>query len=125
VLSRFTDPKLVQICEELIKDRLRSPSTYQRREASQYDNLVSLEKAKEYIPDMTKTQERSISEGRSRPTRFEAFIKYEAANAYGTPVAGLSMCEYFSSSGTLEYANKTNVKIDGKTSTERLIDSLK
>jgi len=56
------------------------------------------------------------------PTNYTLIIEYEAPNAYGTPVRSFSTCEYFDGSGSLEYVTKNSVKIDGKTSTDLLVD---
>ncbi|MGD9918002.1 MAG: hypothetical protein AB7U46_08275 [Paenirhodobacter sp.] len=124
LLNRFVDPKLVQICEGLVKDRLRSPSTYRRIKVTQYSEAVSLEKARALDPKMTQTEVRAITEGRAKPTNFQVFITFEAANAFGTPVSGLSLCEYYSAFGDDTYASKFSVKIDGKTSTDWLIEGI-
>lgn len=125
LLNRLFDPKMVQICEELIKDRLRSPSTYRRVEVTQFSEAVSAERAHALDPKMTRTEVIAINDGRAKPTNFQVFIKYEAANAFGTPISGLSLCEYYSVFGSDKYANAFSVKIDGKTSTEWLVEGLK
>ena len=68
-LMRNDTEESAQACESFIKGRLRSPSTYQRAELT-----VSPE------PDADRT--RSI------------FIKYDAANAFGTPIRGMQWCKF-------------------------------
>ena len=124
-LLRFvTDSELVRVCEEQIKERLRSPSTYVRIEATEYPKLVLQDEIELFDDDITMTEQRAIEEGRYDPTNFEIFIKYEAANAYGTPVAGLSMCEYFSISGKAENIFSFNVKVDGETNHDQMLRAI-
>ena len=124
LLRLITDSELVRVCEEQIKERLRSPSTFVRTEVNEYSKPISLAELASFDDDITMTQRQAIVDGRNVPTNFEIFIKYDAANAYGTPVAGLSMCEYFSISGKIDSIFSFNMKVDGETNQDRMIRSI-
>lgn len=83
-------------CEEVLKDRLRSPSSYVRIECSgPYTEPANME---EYLRhDGTKNTanidswtQRNIENGELQITT--AYLKYEAANGFGASIAGLEAC---------------------------------
>lgn len=126
------EPKLYSVCEEVLKERLRSPSGYKRVEISAYENKMTiadwLSEANRDTPSSAGTN-KIIAEGMERrgetPVRHKLYISYDAPNAYGTLVRGLSECTYVSSDGKTTHASRFNVKIDGKTNHERLMDAVK
>ncbi len=90
-----TESKLVAACEEVLKQRLRSPSGYTRIK---------------------------LTEGAQAQTSI-LFIEYDAPNAFGTAVRGLAKCEYDVPSGGGTEVSISNVRIDGKTRSQWMIDS--
>ncbi|WCA60301.1 hypothetical protein G6M16_007230 [Agrobacterium tumefaciens] len=125
-------PKLVTVCEDVLKERLRSPSTYKRIEVTDAeDKILSRD---EYLMRMRddgvssaemQANLRSFDDGRDKPTIFRRFISYDASNAYGVPVRGTTECEYLSSRGDESSVSKFSVRVNGKTGTEWIIDSIK
>jgi hypothetical protein len=83
-------------CEDVLKDRLKSPSSYTRTECSgpyteaatreeylRHDRLEDWDK----ISDFTR---HNIENGELRITT--AYLKYEAANGFGASIAGIQAC---------------------------------
>lgn len=68
-LSGCDKPEIKQ-CEEYIIAKLRSPSTYKRVEAS------------------------GLRSPGEKPERYMVQIKYDAANAYGTPIREVQFCAF-------------------------------
>jgi hypothetical protein len=99
-------PEEVRACEAFIKERLRSPSTYKRAEANSYgaEPISKAEFLKMYVGDRPDDLAKLLK------TRAEAnrlaikrvFVKYDADNAYGTPVRDLEMCEFLVVGGEID-----------------------
>lgn len=125
VFGLFDSP-LVTACEELITNRLRSPSTYHRIEISEYEEPIPTADLGQYFDEnqISRTGRSLVEDRVYTPTNFKVFVRYEAANAYGTPVANLSLCERATLSGDLGRVYSSTVKIDGKTETEWLIEAV-
>jgi hypothetical protein len=117
------DSPFVKACESELKSRLRSPSGFKRislRFEDQKDISV-----KDYIDNILSHDQEvdpwvkdDLESKRKIPAKFTAFIEYDAPNAYGTPVRGVAMCEYYSDDGNFTYYDRHRVIVDGKDSFE-------
>ena len=124
-------PKLVTVCEDLLKDRLNSPSSYKRIEVSDGSSklLTRDEYAKQMASDgLSKTiaefDLKAFDEGTNKPTVFRYFISYDASNGFGVPLRRTAECEYFSRTGEEGDASKYSTKVNGKTGTDWLLDAV-
>ncbi|WP_422057705.1 hypothetical protein [Sphingomonas sp.] len=91
--SASPEDDAIAICEARLLEKLRSPATYVRVKATV---------------------------GQTDPGYKVAFITYDAANAFGTPVRGLDSC-VFKLDATGELPSKGEMQLDAITSdTERL-----
>lgn len=70
VLSGCADKPEIKQCEDYIKGKLRSPSTYKRIKAE------------------------GVAVPFEKPTKYTVSVEYDAANAYGTPVRDTQLCIY-------------------------------
>lgn len=137
----FTESALTKACEAEIKSRLRSPSTYERVDllVDAVEIPVAAWKSKEEDrlagrnPDGDLTEEDKklidltvtvLSAGDSNPTLFIKFFSYDAANAYGTPVRGVSKCEYISNDGENGDISRQWLLVDGETHAEWLLSAI-
>jgi hypothetical protein len=146
-------------CEELLKERLRSPSSYSRlshtfrsRRASPIEatgldfkmHQTSLEEFMRFKDDfdgyVNHVGERTGSNLLKRifkihveqygvclsgdcPNRAEAFIKYEAKNAFGTPLADTFVCEV-NYTDDLKSESTSGYRINGWTNTAYFLSKL-
>jgi hypothetical protein len=125
------EAKLIGLCETLLKERLRSPSGYQRAELSEYTTELTLEewadlerKEPSASESIIKLKLESMEQDGSVPTRHSVYIRYDAPNAHGTLVRDLAGCEYISENGDVSRASEYNVRVNGMTSTEWLISRI-
>ncbi len=113
--GQSVEDSFLEACENVFKTRLRSPSTYVRREEP---NVFSDEVPQRSIEDVRSELDElqaeydenedpsleydiarlyvelaNIQSGKPAALRYRAFIKYDADNAYGTPIAGIYECE--------------------------------
>ncbi|RWB68368.1 MAG: hypothetical protein EOQ49_22690 [Mesorhizobium sp.] len=133
---------MTRVCEKILIDRLRSPSTYKRIEIDHYSDPVPLEEFRKIREDeiaktsnagyrdferqMLKINTDLIASGsRGAPIMFKKYIRYDAANAYGTPIRALSECTLLSENGSESEASIFNVRVDGTTKSEYLIKLIK
>ncbi|MBW8320039.1 MAG: hypothetical protein K0M49_12790 [Arenimonas sp.] len=128
----FFDSELVVACEETLKKRLRSPSSYERIElTSRSTELNTRDEVKAKLiahghdGALLEAQLRDFDSGTAKPTEFSLLIEYDAPNAYGTMLRDVSKCEYFSMSGRVDRASWFNVKVDGQTDIEWFTERLK
>lgn len=123
-----SDAKLVSLCEDQIKDALRSPSGYKRIDVKSFSDNLTVEQyaahQKKHGLETTPFELELIEKSGKPPVRFTAYVEYDAPNAFGTPVRGTEVCEYVSSDGTLKWLSEVNILVGGKTKTERLTDQL-
>jgi hypothetical protein len=127
-------------CEQEIKDRLRSPATYHRisfeirtdiLSAVRYQKIATDELSYDQSPEIIKFERNSIERtakgieaGTAKPYMLFGEIEYDAANAYGTPVRSIAVCEWFArtdSSKMYDFA----VKVDGLTHIDYLTQAIK
>ncbi len=124
-----------EACDNEIKEDLRSPSTYrvtQVRELSQKASDEEIEKfCGIYAKDPDIFEWCMTTTKRDGAWSHMRLVNYEAANAYGTPVAGMSSCRLVSRLVRADLNEESGIglsmTLDGKTSHERdmaLIDAL-
>ncbi|WP_156939494.1 MULTISPECIES: hypothetical protein [unclassified Mesorhizobium] len=133
---------MTRVCEQVLVDRLRAPSTYKRIGIDHYSDPVPLEEFQKIKEDeianssdanwqdfqrrMLKIGIDGITSGSQRaPIMFKKYIRYDAANAYGTPIRDLSECTLLSEKGSESEATLFNVRVDGTTRQEYLIKLIK
>lgn len=56
--------------------------------------------------------------------RSVAVFEFDAANVYGTPIRGLAECAYDTLDGDPKLASAFTVKVNGKTTTDRLLEAV-
>lgn len=78
------DAPEVKACEDELLMELRSPSTYKRVEANSYPDR--------YAPET--------------PTLFNVFIRFDAANAFGTPIRSVHQCTFAVKDGRADPAKR-------------------
>ncbi len=130
-------------CEEELKLRLKAPATYSRVESRTllveattiddvisslgYDDLSSrsaeVRRWNEAIITMTRAKYSN-----STPYKHQLVITYDAANAFGTPIRGMSLCVTFSHKredlSESDFVS-SSLLIDGKKYTDWLIDRIR
>lgn len=127
-------------CEAEIGDRLRSPSSYKRikfdyfpeaLDAEAYGRAALEELTSETSPNVLKFRRSMMEErkaevaaGTLKPILHSAFVSYDADNAYGTAIRGLSQCTYFDGAGDGKIMD-FKVTVDGDTHSDYLIKALK
>lgn len=119
------DPPMLTMCEGVLKERLRSPSGYQRISYRSLDRSLTpdeyLAALKEHRPE-TPISDIDRSEAASgAPTLFQMLIEYDAPNAYGTLVRGNQICDYLGTKAEFAAASDFFIRIDGKTRIEWLV----
>jgi len=97
-------------CEEELKKRLKAPATYSRVDTTLlieattiddvissfgYDDLSSRSAEVRRMIEQNITIKRAIYSN-STPYKHQLVITYDAANAFGTPIRGMSLCVTFS-----------------------------
>lgn len=119
----FFDSNLVTACEKVLKQRLLSPSGYRRVEVSQLSDKVMTRE--EYGNYLNKTEKDANARtlymrlfDELKPTIFSLIIRYDAPNAYGTLIRGISACDYFDRNGDASTAAYYSVEVDGKSSSD-------
>jgi hypothetical protein len=137
--------KIISLCENELRDRLISPSSYERVTAEltaqaisipEYKHILTLETAGDWTIatksklklkfDILDSQTNEINAGRHpSPYRFQVVFKYEPENAIGTILQRNALCEYVSADDTEIRASEFNVKVNGLNRTEYLIELLK
>jgi hypothetical protein len=122
--------KFLDLCEAAIKSQLRSPSGYKRIDWKFEKTLLSpdqylgkLEKQGKAVGnELTKFEIDALRNGRYNPAAFSGVVEYDAPNAFGTPIRGNSTCDYLSLSGNLDHLGEVNIKVNGKSMTDRVGD---
>lgn len=118
------DSKMVSSCEVALKDRLKAPSTYHRIEVTEASEKMSFDDyfSENETSPATRNQQRRYA--KEPPVRLIVFIKYEAANAFNVPLRSIAECTYASLDGS-QPSRPDFVKINGKSNTEWMVDSVK
>ncbi|TPI34654.1 hypothetical protein FJW08_03515 [Mesorhizobium sp. B3-2-1] len=120
---------MIKSCEMVLKKRLLAPTGYRRIEVTEMSDPLSLQ---EYLQErhLTTDDERVIftrmyndgAAGKNQPTKFTQIITYDAPNAYGTPVRGMS--QYRSIDASKASAAWYSVIVDNFTETGWLADQV-
>lgn len=134
-LAAGCDPfenKMIGFCEDVLKERLKSPSGYSRLKVTEMSEPLSIEKWKadqlagpNPQPEVLALRERMMRQNGITPEIFGYIIEYDAPNTFGTLIRTRSMCEYVSVSGSRDDATAFNVKVDGFDKTGWLVEQLK
>lgn len=122
---------MVSSCEELIKKKLRSPSSYKQVSINRYEDILTRDQYKKIVdqkysdnPTLKEYEIKLFDEGRINPKKIMLFIESDAANVYGTPIRSTDKCEYISENGE-EPTSYLSVKLNGKTYTDWLKEAIK
>ena len=106
-------------CEEAAKLRLRSPSTYRRVSSNELtpENIT----AEQFLSSHSNSQHArdALAQKNAAPVRLRAFISYDAANAYGTPVRDTVECTY-DAAGLADIPGPYTVRLNGSTALETM-----
>jgi len=99
------DREEIRACESFTKASLRSPATYDRASVTVApDEAISLaEYRRQYVGAADDQQARlAMAMVQRGPLALRrAVVNYDAANAYGTPIRGLNICEFLVVRGQL------------------------
>lgn len=126
----FFDPKMVTACEQVLKARLLAPSEYTRIEIRRSEEPIDRADfqrnfaGNDLPPIIQKMRMDSFDSGELKPLRYMVLMSYDVPNAYGTPIRGISRCEYPTMNGDDSGADKFSVLVDGLTSTDWLMKRL-
>lgn len=112
------DPPVVKACEAALKEKLRSPSSYERasyrldkEEISDRDTY----RARLYRTDMSQPEVDaklgSYDTGAAITAVFTVSLSYDASNAYGAMLRDTAQCMYFSDDGDDYRASAFNVTL--------------
>lgn len=114
----WTDPPMMSLCEDIIKDNIASPASYQRIEF--FEATKKLDR-KAYIENVYKLDKnrltrsdnmRRFDASGSNATLYSIVITYDALNTYGVPLRKTNICQT-TFIGNNKSFNKLNVKVDG------------
>ncbi len=116
-------------CESAIKDTLRSPSGYKQINVEYVTRELTYEAYTQYIgkeatSKLYKTQIDALKSGKNNPLLLQATVEFDAPNAFGTPVRGMSICEYVVT-GKGQKVIAPLIKVNGKTKTDLLADQVR
>lgn len=116
------ESKLISACESVFKERLRSPSGYQRVKVDEYRTEISgdewLENAnarETAIVGANQITADAIVKYGWQPAVYRVFVEHDTPNAFGTPIRGTFMCEFYSYDGTMDDLSERWVQVDGFT----------
>ncbi|TIW75419.1 MAG: hypothetical protein E5V42_00545 [Mesorhizobium sp.] len=125
------ESSMTRSCEYVIKQRLRSPAGYKRVEITESQDPLSLDdylKARSVKTDDERVLFTRIynmdAAGNDPPTMFTQYIRYDAPNAYGTPIRSISICQYPSMSSSRSNAADYSVIVDNFTQHQWLMDQV-
>lgn len=123
----------VDACEDVLKERLKSPSSYKRISTFESSQLLDEREYAEYLTtrgESEAVQEWAMKEFKSgsiKPTNFSILIEYDADNSYGAAIRGYATCTYISDYGRRPEDRKLAkfiVQVDGENSIEWLRQQL-
>ncbi|MEY9717917.1 hypothetical protein ABIA22_000407 [Sinorhizobium fredii] len=130
-VASFFESEFVTACEASLQERLRSPSEYKRIKITSYEEKLDRAALTKYLSDervgdiFLNAELRDFDRGNLNPTLFGLLISYDAPNVFGTPIRRTARCEYIDARGDDSAANEHNVKVDGKTYTDWLIEAVR
>lgn len=111
--SAFDSP-LIKACEDGVKLRLRSPATYNRVEVVEVARPQPMS-ADEYVAFQAKyypaSSNAAVDGLAPSPAVHEAFIKYDADNAFGTPIRGVANCKFATEDGKMPVSSISDMMI--------------
>jgi len=122
------EPPLYRVCEGELKERLVAPAGYKRvaiadvREKMSREDFVKMLRDTKEVKTLSEHLLERYDSGASFPTTFALAITYDAPNAFGTPLRQLATCEYFSKYGDASRASGLDVRVNGRTHMEHLVD---
>lgn len=137
------ESKFYGMCEEVLKDRLKAPSSYQRISITESFAVIPIEEYRTMLTSKLDTVvdgkygnpegmanieyrvDRVKSGSLPAPMRYKLWISYDSQNSFGVMIRGKSRCDYIAEDGTLDFANEFNVRIDGFDKTEWLAEMIK
>jgi hypothetical protein len=132
------DDKLTSECEEEIKRRLLSPSSYERLSLWTKKELIDSSKSYENIafkyrdiigfdPDKiynwADQYEKIKKSNGTAPVMYTLHFEYDSSNAFGTKIRGRSSCNYISNDGKISnyISGMTEIVVDGQTYMQRTL----
>jgi hypothetical protein len=133
---------MVDGCEAVLLQRLRSPSTYQNIQASEIQRTVAEEDDFFYANDqdekMRQIRERNRDHDKrdehevkikafreNEPDRLSMILTYEASNGFGVPIRASAECVVFMRRGQeISRSDTVDARVDGKTSLEWSLDAV-
>jgi hypothetical protein len=118
--EKMQESKLLAVCESVLKDRLKSPSSYKRVETVQSRAPMRRVDFMEQNPDATELDFKLFDE---KPyTVWKVIIKYDADNSFGASIRDVAVCEYVE-----DYSfnpSELYVKVNGYTKNDFFIKRL-
>jgi hypothetical protein len=120
------DSPMIVACEIALKKTLLSPSTFHRINIVETQETLTFEQYEAANPGDSPNVRAALRQAAKQPpSRLTIFFEYDAANAYGTQIRSASKCSYDDRKGDGSSASEHSVRIDGMTTTERLIEQVK
>jgi hypothetical protein len=109
VLHRNPEAEFIAACEDVLKERLKAPSTYRRIETTPvrvFDGSYDQKKGYDLVPERKAEDEATYARNKTQrelnghfrkwheqdPEMMEVIITSDAENGFGTPVRGRSIC---------------------------------
>lgn len=123
-------------CEEVLKERLRAPSTYVRVEKpevrvetrtiadQEFESMVDSEGYSPLLKGLAREQ-RAAGEAYVESTWYSTTIRYDAENAFGTPMRGIASCasgESYTGTPSGFDVGRSGVVVAGKTQIEWVLE---
>lgn len=139
-ISGCKDPKdgLVEACEAVLKDTLVSPAGYKSVSTTHLEGKATPE---EYFAHMNfkypsdddqssdatirRLIKKQIEDGTFEVISYKVIMEFDAPNAYGTPIREKVLCTYVGTSPPRGVEDRKDVRIDGKSDFDRLMDTAK
>lgn len=106
------EPRLYGVCEDALKEQLRSPSTYERVRLTARDEQISAEAYEIGAGNPLTRAARTVLQQGAIPHRHVVIIEYDAVNAYGTPVRGAAECIHYSLTGDSKNASRYSISLN-------------
>ena len=121
------EEKIARACENVLKERLKAPTTYKRLKATNVTKSVAtLEQYLGwYTPEMVARKKKQLKSNvhmrkinasqvelfnAGKYFIYEIYVEYTASNSYGTPVRNEARCNLVTPYSTLENAAKDDVE---------------
>ncbi|MBC7280011.1 hypothetical protein [Hoeflea sp.] len=129
VIDNPLEPALYAKCEDVLKRRLKSPSSYKRVKMWPSEKSLSAEQYAVEKPDMADSSYglkklADIESGALKPVLRQVLIEYDAQNGFGAAIRGAAKCSYVADSSNDRILG-IMVRINGKTHTDWLVESIR